>query len=129
MRNVMVIGGGCEVRTHPRGSRSAGSATAEFAVALLAVVAAVVPLLSGIELVIRQAQVQEVARSVARQVARGDNLTDVSQRASSVMPTAQVASWRDGPLTRIRITADVRLLMGMNVQVSADATTMTEVAL
>lgn len=121
-------GPGDGARVHPSATRrcDAGSATAEFAVALLALIAAVVPLLSGIEYLVRQAQVQEVARAAARQLSRGDDPSEVVTRARTSLPGVSLRSWPDADLTRVQVTAEVELLMGLRLPLNATATTITE---
>lgn len=124
-----VAGGGHRDRPRPPASFrcEVGSATAEFAISLIALVAVLVPLLSGIEYAARQAQAQEVARAAARQLARGDDSATVVTQARSALSGVMLQSWSDAGMTRVRVSAEVRLLMGLQVPVSADAVTITEV--
>lgn len=78
-----------------------GSITAEFAVALPAVIAVLALCLSGVQVAGQQLRLQDAAAAAARAVARGDG-TGVAQRLS---PGSTASQFTDGDLICVGLTA------------------------
>lgn len=85
-----------------RGER--GSVTAEFAIALPAVLAVLVLLLGGVQVGGLQVRAQDAAADAARGLARGDSAGAVAGRLSTQLPGATSSSWRSGDLVCVRVT-------------------------
>lgn len=80
--------------------RDRGSITAEFAIALPAVIAVLALCLSGVQVAGQQLRLQDAAAVAARAAARGDG-TAVVQRLS---PGSAVSQWTEGDLVCVGLT-------------------------
>lgn len=111
--------------TH-RYRRQEGHATAEMAVAIIALVAALAPLLGGVQVALVAARAQEGARAVARQVARGEDPAAVAQRAEDLLPGATATVARQGSDAVVTVSIPIELPFGSSVTVSRTAQTAVE---
>lgn len=111
-----VRGGRRQVAAH----RDRGSATAELAVALVALCALLGPLLAGLQIVVTAARAQEVARAVAREVARGDG-KQAGARAVSALPGARTEVIHDGGDVTVTVLVPLEFAFGARVTVSRSA--------
>lgn len=82
-----------------RGER--GSVTAEFAIALPAVVAVLAACLGGLSVAGQYLRVQDAAAAAARDAGRGEG----AAVASRLVPGASTAQWTDGDLVCVRVSA------------------------
>ena len=93
-------------------SRSAaddtGSAAAEFAVALPAVVLVLAVCLGGIGVGSQQLRLQDAAADAARGLGRGEGADAVAGRAAAAVDGAALTSWTSGSLVCVRLTAPSR---------------------
>ena len=80
-----------------------GSATAEFALAVPAVLGVVALLLGGVQVAALQVRAQDAAADAARGLGRGDPLGAVAARLDRQVPGATLASWADGDLMCVRV--------------------------
>jgi hypothetical protein len=86
-----------------------GSVTAEFAVALPALVLVIAVALWGVSAAAAQVACVDAARAGARAASRGEPMPAASAAVLRAAPTgARVAISRDGELTRVDVTAEVR---------------------
>lgn len=85
-----------------RGER--GSVTAEFAIALPAVLLVLALLLGGMHLGGLQVRAQDAAADAARALARGDPGGVVAGRLGTQLPGASLASWTSGDLVCVRVS-------------------------
>ncbi len=76
----------------------AGSVTAEFAVALPAVVLVFAACLTGMQVAGQQLRLQDAAAHAARSVARGELASTAAARAAREVPGASLAQYADGDL-------------------------------
>lgn len=117
-------GGRAEVRLPHR--RDSGMATAELAVSLVGLTAALFPLVAALHLVTVQARAQETARSIARDVARGRLDSEARAVAAQAFPSADTTIDRQGDQARVTVAAPVRLGSLATVTVRASAQTAVE---
>ena len=82
-------------------ARDRGSITAEFAIALPAVIAVLALCLSGVQVAGQQLRLQDAAAAAARAAARGDG-TGVVQRLA---PGTTVSQWNEGDLVCVALAA------------------------
>ncbi|MDO7881040.1 TadE family type IV pilus minor pilin [Antiquaquibacter soli] len=82
-----------------------GSVTAEFAVALPAIVIVLAVCLGGLALAAQYVRVQDAAAAAARDAGRGDGVGVVSR----LVPGAAAEQWSEGHLVCVRVTAVGRL--------------------
>lgn len=101
--------------------RQEGQATAELAVAVIGLIAAMAPLLAGVQLIIVGARAQEGARAVAREVARGDAADGSVARLASLLPNSQTSVSRDGADAVVTVRVPVVLPFGASVTVNRTA--------
>ena len=105
-----------------------GSATAELAVSMIGLVAALLPLFAGLQLVAWQARAQETARAVARDIARGENSSTALARSRAVFPQATTAIAARGGDAVVNVAVPVRLSFGPTLTVRAMAVAVPEQA-
>ncbi|MCU1579380.1 MAG: hypothetical protein JWP19_1584 [Rhodoglobus sp.] len=98
--------------------RERGSVTAEFAIALPAVVTVLACCLSGLQVAGQQLRLQDAAASAARAAARGGDPT----AAARLAPGASVATWSDGDLVCARLEARSTALVGTLMALTLSAT-------
>lgn len=103
-----------------------GSASAELAVSLIGLVAALMPLLAGLQLVAWQARAQETARAVARELARGETPASAVDRGRSVFPQAETAVTAQGGDAIVHVAVPVRMAFGPTFTVRAKAIAVPE---
>ncbi|MFJ4029623.1 TadE family type IV pilus minor pilin [Paenarthrobacter sp. NPDC089989] len=111
------------VRARPLRARQAGAITAEFAVALPAVVLLLAFLLAGGAAGLTQLRLEEAARAGARALARGESNSAVSgivQRSAGEGAAAGIAS--DGGWVRLEASARVGGALGMLIPWTLSAT-------
>lgn len=96
--------------------RDRGSVTAEFAIALPAVILVLAGSLSGLQVAGQQLRLQDAAASAARAAARGDD-----PAAARLAPGAAVSRWSDGDLVCVRLTAPSAALVGTLMQLTLAA--------
>jgi Flp pilus assembly protein TadG len=92
-----------------------GSATAEFVVALPAVVIVLAACLGAVQLVGAQVRVQDAASQAARSLARGDDPAP----ALEALPGARLAASARGDLECATVSVPARALGGIEVRLSA----------
>lgn len=85
------------------GADDRGTVTAEFAVALPAVVLVLAACLGGLQVAGHQLRLQDAAAVAARSVARGGSLGAAQARASRMVPGASVAHRTDGDLVCVSL--------------------------
>ena len=98
---------------------SAGSVTAEFAIALPAVVLVLACCLSGLQVVGEQLRLQDAAAAAARSIARGDSGQAVAER---LVPGATLQQSVDGDLVCATISTTSRALVGAIAGIALSAT-------
>lgn len=103
-----------------------GMVTAELAVVTMALVILLAALLSGVQWASQQSRVQEAAGAASRQLARGDDPSQVSARVASTLPGAQLRQSSASGYVHVTVSAPVRLLTGIPVTVQADAHVLLE---
>lgn len=82
-----------------------GSAAAEFAVALPAVMLVLALCIGGVGVGAQQVRLQDSAADSARALGRGDAASVIAARASRAAPGAALESWALGELVCVRVTA------------------------
>lgn len=82
-----------------------GSVTAEFALALPAVLGVVALLLGGVQVAALQVRAQDAAADAARGLGRGDGGGVVASRVQGQLPGATLSTWIDGELRCVRVEA------------------------
>ena len=97
--------------------REAGSITAEFAIAMPAVVLVLACCLSGVQVAGQQLRLQDAAASAARSAARGGD----AAAASALAPGATVSRFSDGDLVCVRLTAASSALLGTLMRLTLSA--------
>ena len=102
-------------------SGDAGSTTAEFAIALPAVILVLVACLSGVQIAGQQLRMQDAAAVAARAAARGDS-TNIAGR---LLPGAKVDVHVDGDVicVTVRMTSSQKVgaLLGLELRASSCA--------
>lgn len=96
------------------------------AVAIIALVAALAPLLGGVQVALVAARAQEGARAVAREVARGENPAMVVERAEELFPGATATVSRQGPDAVVTMSIPMNLPFGSSITVSRTAQAAVE---
>jgi hypothetical protein len=111
----------CHSRDDGRGSREAGTVTAEFAVVLPAVVLVLACALAAIGLGAQQLRLQGAAFDAARLLGRGD--PGALDRVHSVDPSARLGTRSSGAVICADVTAPVSIgvLAGLELEASACA--------
>lgn len=87
----------------PSGER--GSAVAEFAVAMPAVLMVLAALLGGVEVVALQLRATDAAADAARSWGRGDSVGEVAARLARQIPGGRLSRSRHGDLVCATVTA------------------------
>ncbi len=101
-----------------------GSAVAEFAVALPAVLLVLAMVLGGVELGARQVRVQDAAADAARSLGRGDPVPALEARLARQVPGARWSSSRSGALVCAHLVASAggpAALLGLTVSATSCA--------
>jgi hypothetical protein len=101
-----------------------GSAVAEFAIALPAVILVLAMVLGGVELGVLQARLQDAAADAARSLGRGDSEPDVASRVAQQVPGARWSSSRSGALVCAHLAASAggpAALLGLTVSAASCA--------
>jgi hypothetical protein len=104
--------------------REHGSAVAEFAVALPAVLLVLGMVLGGIQLGALQVRVQDAAADAARSLGRGDSASVVAARLGRQVPGARWSSTRSGALVCAHLEASAAgaaALLGLAVSATSCA--------
>lgn len=116
------------MRRTARARREAGSATAETAVALPALLVVLAGALTVLSAVSAQLRCVDAARLAARSAARGDSEEATVRAAREVSPAAVVTVRREGDLVRVRVELGVGPLPGSAgpLTVAAEAAAMDE---
>ena len=96
-----------------------GSVTAEFAVALPAVVLVLALCLTGMQAVGQQLRLADAAAHAARSLARGEPSDVAAARAAREVPGASITQSADGDLTCV--TASAPAALGLTVTASSCA--------
>lgn len=97
-----------------------GSAAAEFAVALPAVMLVLALCLGGVGAAAQQVRLQDAAADAARGLGRGDGAADVSARAGRVVPGVVVTRFTEGELVCAQLAAPAAGPLGAaGVRISA----------
>lgn len=104
-------------------SREQGSVTAEFAVALPAIVLVLVAGLTGIAAGITQLRLEEAARAAAREVMRADGAAAKAAVERLAGGTARLDLVEDGLWTSVEVRSELSfpLLKYLPLELSADA--------
>jgi hypothetical protein len=108
----------------PRAGSERGSAVAEFAVALPAVLLVLAMVLGGIQLGALQVRVQDAAADAARSLGRGDSAVVVAGRLAQQVPGARWTSTRSGALICAHLetsAAGAAALLGLTVSATSCA--------
>lgn len=105
---------------------SEGMVTAELAVAIIALVAVLASLLSGVQWASQHSRVQAAASAASRQLARGDDPAQVNARLATALPGAYLEQSAAAGYVHVTVSAPVRLLTGIPVTVRADAHLLLE---
>lgn len=87
--------------------RDRGSATAEFAIALPAVLLLLALSLGAVAISGAHVRAQDAAADAARSAARGDPTSTIAARLERQVPGASLHSWREGDLICARIEVPV----------------------
>ena len=104
-----------------------GAVTAEAAVAIPGLVAAVAVCLWGLMAAAVHLRCVEAARAGAREVARGEPIEQVREFARQRAPEgATVDVGADGDLVRVRVQARVRLFGGPGIEVGGESVALAE---
>jgi hypothetical protein len=101
-----------------------GSAVAEFAVAMPAVLLVLAMVLGGIQLGVLQVRVQDAAADAARALGRGDPTPALAARLARQVPGARVSSSRSGSLVCAHLVASAggpAALLGLIVSATSCA--------
>ena len=105
-------------------SGESGSAVAEFAVALPAVLLVLAMVLGGIQLGALQLRVQDAAADAARSLGRGDPAAALAARLARQVPGARWSSTRSGALVCAHLVASAggpAALLGLTVSATSCA--------
>jgi hypothetical protein len=105
-------------------SNDRGSAVAEFAVALPAVLLVLAMVLGGIQLGALQVRVQDAAADAARSLGRGDPASVLASRLTRQVPGAHWSSTRSGALVCAHLAASAggpAALLGLTVSATSCA--------
>jgi Flp pilus assembly protein TadG len=86
----------------------AGSAAAEFAVALPAVALVLAVCVGAVGVGSQQLRLQDAAADAARGLGRGESVAQAAGRAARAAVGSDLASWRSGELVCARLTAAAR---------------------
>lgn len=105
--------GGSLSGSESRGPRSVsgqhGAVTAEFAVALPAVVTLLATVLAGVSVGATQLRIEEAARAGAREIMRGEGQDSAARTVQQLAGTdAQLSIVGEGQWTRVQVSAPVR---------------------
>ena len=92
------------------GTRDRGAVTAEFAVALPAVVLVLAACLGGLGLGLAQLRAHDAAADAARVLGRGESVATARAVVASSAPGARLESNRDGMLVCAHVELEHRLL-------------------
>ena len=84
-----------------------GSVTAEFAVAMPAVLLVLLLALGGVQASMLQLRLQDAAADAARSLARGEGSAMASGRLARQVPGAALSSSREGDLVCVRVSASL----------------------
>jgi TadE-like protein len=101
-----------------------GSAVAEFAVALPAVLLVLAMVLGGIQLGVLQVRVQDAAADAARSLGRGDPSAALAARLARQVPGARWSSSRSGALVCAHLVASAggpAAVLGLTVSATSCA--------
>jgi len=101
-----------------------GSAVAEFAVALPAVLLVLGMVLGGVQLGALQVRVQDAAADAARSLGRGDPTSVIAARLARQVPGARLSSTRPGSLVCAHLETSAggpAALLGLTVSASSCA--------
>jgi len=105
----------------------AGSATAEFALVLPAVLGVVALLLGGLQVAGLQVRAQDAAADAARGLGRGDAPAAVAARLERHIAGAVLSSWLDGDLRCVRVeVAPSELVAALGLRAGAGACALAE---
>ena len=96
------------IRRHALGPDERGSAVAEFAVAMPAVVMVLAVMLGGVQVAALQLRAQDAAADAARSWARGEGGGEVSGRLSRQVPGAAVVRSSRGDMVCATVTVRPR---------------------
>ncbi|HQG68802.1 MAG TPA: TadE family type IV pilus minor pilin [Rhodoglobus sp.] len=96
-----------------------GSVTAEFAVALPAVILVLAACLTGMQAVGQQLRLADAAAHAARSLARGESADVAAARAAREVPGASITQSADGDLTCV--TGSAPAALGLTVTASSCA--------
>ncbi|GGE99824.1 TadE family type IV pilus minor pilin [Mycetocola zhadangensis] len=96
-------------RASRRWSDSAGSVTAEFAVALPAVVVVLACCLGAVQVASQQVRLSDAAADAARTLARGDSLSVAASRVQRVAGEADISTSTSGDFICVELSASAGL--------------------
>jgi Flp pilus assembly protein TadG len=99
-----------------RASDDTGSVTAEFAVALPAVVLVLAACLTGMQVAGQQLRLADAAAHAARSLARGEAADATAARAAREVPGAALAQWVDGDLACVTLRAPAAFGLTISAQ-------------
>lgn len=107
----------------PGAAADRGAVTAEFAVALPAIVLVLAAGLTGIAAGVTQLRLEEAARAAAREVMRADNSAAQAAASRLAGPSAQLVLSAEGPWITVEVRSPLSfpLLGRLPLELSADA--------
>ncbi|MCP2032220.1 hypothetical protein L1277_002319 [Okibacterium sp. HSC-33S16] len=110
-------------RADRRWSESAGSVTAEFAVALPAVVVVLACCLGAVQIASHQVRLSDAAADAARTLARGDPVSVAVARVQRVAGPAELTTSRSGDFVCVELSAVAgpAVLAGIRIRASGCA--------
>ncbi len=93
---------------------------------MFGLVAIVLPLISVVALVLVQARAQEAARAVAREVARGEQISEATAHGQAALPGSSTAVSTDADRAKVTVSLPVQLPFGPSYTVHATAMSTIE---
>lgn len=104
-RHPVAVPGGGPIRAGLRRAGERGSVTAEFAVALPAVVVVLACCLGAVQLASQQVRLSDAAADAARTLARGDPVAVAAARVQRVAGEADMSTSRSGDFVCVELSA------------------------
>lgn len=124
-RSDLESSGGVPIRAGRRRGDESGSVTAEFAVALPAVVLVLACCLGAVQIASQQVRLSDAAADAARTLARGDSVAVATSRMHRVAGDAQMSTSISGEFVCVELSAAAAVgpaaLAGIRIRASACA--------
>jgi Flp pilus assembly protein TadG len=111
------------IRENRRWREATGSVTAEFAVALPAVIVVLACCLGAVQIASHQVRLSDAAADAARTLARGDSIGVVEARAQRVAGTVELTTSTSGDFICVELSASAgpAVLAGLRIRASGCA--------